>query len=302
MKKILYLLNPKSNNDHGKDLWEKAHKRFPQLPEKPTLITEIDDISKYIKEQSPDIVVIAGGDGTINAICQAVLPLKQKPVLTILPMGTGNALSYCLGVETLEKSMTVLQRPAKQITIDLIQTNIKKHSIGVLNISAGFDARIVFNHANYRYIGIPSYLLSGLRSIFSHPEKEITFTIDKKVTLQATASSLFVANSQAIGQNVVISPHAKLNDGLLDCTLFSTKYAYLRNLRLRGFRHPFYTELGKVHFKASSLSIQGEPFVQIDGDSVLWQDSLEIEVMPKAVTFLRNNDKQIDQYYLPFVV
>ena len=302
MKKILYLLNPKANDEHGLALWKKAHKQFAQLPDTPALVTEIVDMTKYIRESNPDIVAIAGGDVTINAVSQAILPLKQKPLLTILPMGTGNALSYCLGVETLEKAMFVLQQQPKQITIDLMQTNVKQYPIGVFNISAGFDARIVFNRANFRYIGLPSYILSGIRSVMSHPEKEITFTIDNKVTLQATASSLVVANCPVIGQNFVISPRAKLNDGLLDCTLFSTKYAYFRNLRLRGFRHPFYSELGKVHFKASSLSIHGEPFVQIDGDSVLWKEGIDIRVLPKAVTFLRNIDKNIDQYYLPFVV
>ncbi len=295
------MLNPHANDGHGVELWKKAGKQFLQLPKHPVLITELQDVTKYIRDQKPDIIAIAGGDGTINAICRAILPLKQKPLLTILPMGTGNALSFCLGVETLEKAMFVLRQQPKRVTIDLMQTNSPQYPVGVFNISAGFDARIVFNRVNFRYIGLPSYILSGVRSIFSHPEQEIRFMIDNKVSLRATASSLVVANCPVIGQNLVISPHAKLNDGLLDCTLFSTKYAYFRNLRLRGFRHPFYTELGKVHFKASEISIQGEPFVQIDGDSVMRKEGIKIHVLPGVITFLRNNDKDIDQYYLPFV-
>ena len=62
-----------------------------------------------------------------------------------------------------------------------------------------------------------------------------------------------------------------------------------------------YSELGKVRFKASHIQIGGEPHVQIDGDPVVQREGVEIEIMPKQVTFLRNSDDQISQEYLPFV-
>ncbi len=302
MKKVIYLLNPKSSDGRALESWQKAREKFHGLPEHPHLITEIANVQDFIEKERPDIIAIGGGDGTINKVCQAVLSSKTKPCLSILPLGTGNALSFCLGVETLEKAIFVLEKQPKSITIDIMHTNIPEFPLGVFNISVGFDARIVFNRVNYRYIGLKSYIFSGIRSFFGHPEREITFTIDKKVTLKATASSLVVANSPVLGQNLLISPRARLNDGLLDCTLFSTKYAYMQNLRLRGFKHPFYTELGKVHFKASHLSIQGEPYVQIDGDPVVRQEGIEVSVLPSKITFLRNFDDHIEQNYKSFVV
>jgi diacylglycerol kinase family enzyme len=56
-----------------------------------------------------------------------------------------------------------------------------------------------------------------------------------------------------------------------------------------------------VRFKASHIRIEGEPYVQIDGDPVMQRDSVEIEVVPHQLTFLRNTDKEINQMYLPFV-
>ena len=221
--------------------------------------------------------------------------------MTIIPFGFGNALSYCFGVETIEKALDVIKKQEHCVTVDLLKTNIPDHAVGVFSVSVGFDARIVFNREHYKYIGFRSYILSALRSLVSHPENEITFTIDKKVTLTAKASSLVIANCPVIGQNYIVSPNAKLNDGVLDCTLFSTKYAYLTNLRLKGFKYPLYSELGKVRFKASHIKIEGEPYVQIDGDPVVQREGVEIEIMPKQVTFLRNKKDKIDQMYLPFV-
>jgi len=297
---ILYVINPKSNEGNSVKLWKKAKKLYNFLPDDPVDITVVS-LEKVIAERKPKLIVIAGGDGTINAVASAVYLLTKKPKLAILPFGFGNALAYCFGVETLEKAIAVIKNNKYTVTVDLLKTNIPKHSIGVFNVSAGFDARIVFNRQRYRYIGFRSYVLSAIRSIVFHPEQEITFTIDKKVTLTALASSLVIANCPVIGQNYIVAQSAKLNDGMLDCTFFSTKYAYITNLRVQGFKHPLYSELGKVRFKASHIKIEGEPYVQIDGDPVVQREGIEIAVWPSQLTFLRNTDKQINQMYLPFV-
>jgi len=296
---ILYVINPKSNEGSAMKLWNKARAKNSFLPKDPVDITTIS-LEEVLKKKNPKLIVIAGGDGTINTVCRTVSRLPKKPMLTILPCGFGNALSYCLGVETMEKALDVIKKQEHRVTIDLLKTNIQDHNVGVFSVSAGFDARIVFNREHYKYIGFRSYILSAIRSIISHPEQEMTLTIDNSVTLTARASSLVIANCPVIGQNYIVSPNAKLNDGKLDCTLFSTKYAYITNLRVKGFKHPLYSELGKVRFKATHIKIEGEPYVQIDGDPVLQREEVEIEIMPKQVTFLRNNTEQIDQMYLPF--
>lgn len=299
-KDTLYLINPKSNEGQAMKFWEKAREKFDFLPEKPVDLTKIS-LSKYLTEKKPAVVVVAGGDGSINAVCSVVSQMKTKPLLAVIPFGFGNAIAYCLGVETMEKAISVLQKQPKKVTLDLIRTNIPKHTIGVFNVSVGFDARIVFNRQTHKYIGFRSYILSAMQSIVSHPEQEIILTIDKKVTLNARASSLVIANCPIIGQNYIVAPQAKFNDGFLDCTLFSTKYAYITNLRFRGFKHPLYTELGKVRFKATHIRVEGEPYVQVDGDPIVNKSALEFEILPNQITFLRNNDAEINQDFLPFV-
>lgn len=299
---MLFLLNPHSNEGGAKRKWQKYAKHFQFLPQNPIEVTVTSNFQRIIEENKPKVVVIAGGDGTINAVCNAVLKLQKKPILAILPFGFGNALAYCLGVETFEKAVDVLaSKNLKTITIDILKTNLPQKEIGIFNIGIGYDARIIHIRDNFRYIGLRSYVLSAIRGFFMHPEKEMRFTIDKTVTLNATASSMVIANCPIIGQNYVISQEAKLNDGVLDCTLFSTKYAYITNLRLKGFKHPFYSELGKVHFKAKHLRIEGEPFVQIDGDPAINTQGLEVEIAPNQLTFLRNSKDRIDMPYPPFI-
>lgn len=297
---VLYLLNPKANDGGAGGNWSKVVQKYPQLKDSLD-ITKIKNLSSFIEKEAPEVIAIAGGDGTINSVTNAIFPLRKKPLLTIFPMGTGNALAYCFGVETIDKAMDVLLHHRERIAIDVMETNIPNYKIGVFNISVGFDARVVHTHTNYRYIGLRSYIISGIVSLIIHPEKEMTFTIDHEVTFRATACSLMIANCPIIGQNYVVSQEAKVNDGVLDCTLFSTKYDYFANLRLRGFRHPLYSELGKTYFKAKHIRIAGEPFIQIDGDPVTEKNDIDIEIVPRTIAFLRNDKKHIDQRYLPFI-
>jgi len=285
---ILFLHNPLSNEGRSQRAWQDAAAQFPLLPVKPVNILAIANLSEFIASTHPEVIAIAGGDGTINSVCQAVLSLEKKPLLAILPFGFGNALSYCLGVEQIGHALESLQHRTHRVTIDLMKLNSTDWPIGVFNISIGFDARIVHYRQDQKYIGFRSYVMSGIRSYIDHQPKELTITVDHHLILKATTSSLIIANCPIIGQNYVVADDARLNDGYLDCTLFSTKFAYLANLRLKGFRHPLYTGLGKVRFKAKHIKITQEPYVQVDGEPLFLNKSLTIDVLPKSVTFLRH--------------
>lgn len=300
LPRTLFLINPQANEENALKLWQQKKRYFPLLPS-PIDITTISNVSEFIKQKNPKLIVIGGGDGTINAVCHAVLQLKNKPDLAIFPLGFGNALSYSLGVETLKKAYDVLiHQPAKN-AIDLFNTSLSEMPIGVFTMGVGFDGQIVHARTHYRYIGLRSYTVSVIRSFFEYRNQPIVITIDKKVQLTATISSLVLTNAPTLGKHFLVAEHAKLNDGELDGIIFSSHYAYLTNLRLRGFKHPLYSEDNKVSFKAKHLRIEGQPYIQIDGEPFKLQQTMEVEVIPQAVTFVRNEDTNIALPKVPFI-
>ncbi len=287
MKKRIYIFNSASNENAAEREWKRAKKYIPSLPLDPIDITKVPNLKELILEAKPEEIIIGGGDGTIHLVAQAILDMKHKPILGIIPLGFGNALAYCLEVDTLQKAAKALTSK-KTKTIDVFTTTIPEYPLGILTMGVGFDARIVYSRMHHRYIGLRSYILSAMRSILEHHNNTISITIDKKVTISGLASTLAITNAPIIGRNYVIAEHAKLDDGLLDGILFSSHYAYLANLRLRGFKHPLYSEENKVYFTARHLKIQGEYFAQVDGDPAYIQNPIEVEVVPKAMTFFSN--------------
>ncbi len=302
MQKTIYLINPQSNEKNAIKQWQQARHLNKNLPQEPTDITKIDNLRGYIQQNKPKLIVIAGGDGTVNRVCDAILPLEQKPFLAILPLGYGNALSYCFGVDTIQKAMKVIHGRSQTITIDIFTTTIPQIPVGIFGMGVGFDGQIVHTRMHNRYIGMRSYIISTIIRYLTHVQKKITLTIDHSVTLTSTVSSLVITNAPIIGKNFILAENAKLNDGLLDCILFSSQYAYMTNLRMRGFKHPLYSDHNKVFFSAKHIRIDGEHYAQIDGDPVLFTKSIEIQIVPKAITFLRNEDSQIPLESLPYIV
>lgn len=301
MHKILYLINPKANENTALRQWNMLQAEFPSLPKNPFDVTQIPDLRAFLEEKKPDIVAIAGGDGTINKVCEVVHTLRKQPILALIPLGFGNALAYCLGVETIEKALHVIRHTPDRLAIDIFTTTIPEIPIGVFTMGIGFDGQVVHTRMFQRYIGIRSYILAFVQSYFTHVERRLTFTIDHKITMTAVASALILANAPTLGKNFITSEDAKLNDGWLNGTLFSSHYAYLTNLRLRGFKHPLYSEKNKVNFKAKHLKISGDQMAQVDGDPAIHVKPIEIAVVPKAVTFLRNTTEAILLPSVPFV-
>lgn len=299
-KNTLFLLNPTAGEKTAKKRWDSLQSTYSFLPKEPIDITKIHDLKQFLIEKAPETIVIAGGDGTINKVCQAIIGFENKPDLAILPIGFGNALSFCLGVETVEKAINVIKNPEEKVTIDVFTTTIPEIPLGIFTMGVGFDGQIVHTRKYHAYIGFRSYILSIIRSYFTHVDKQLTFTIDHKTTFTGLASALILANAPIIGRNFLLNENAKLNDGFLDCTLFSSHYAYITNFRIRGFKHPLYSEKNKVHFRAKHISISGDQFAQVDGDPAIHIKPIEIEVLPKVVTFLRNGLSQIILPSVPF--
>ena len=210
----LYLFNPKSAEGYASRLWKQARGIAPFLPEEPIDLTKVEDKSALIKSKKPNLVVVAGGDGSINSVCSAVLQVEPRPKIAIMPVGFGNALAYCLGVETLEKSLRVIKDAPRVIAIDMMKTTIDLYPYAVFNMSVGFDARIIHRRMTDRYIGMRSYVISAMRSFFEHQENEMILTIDHSLQLRALASSLVIANAPNIGRNWMVTDRACLNYGL----------------------------------------------------------------------------------------
>jgi diacylglycerol kinase (ATP) len=157
-----------------------------------------------------DMVVAVGGDGTVNEIASAIV--GSNTALGIVPYGSGNGLARFLGVPMNPQQAIQTLSAGRVESIDSATVNGQPF----FNMAGmGFDAHIseVFSHGKKR--GFVSYIKSSLQEIATYDAQDYHIEVDGKV-YNRKAFMLSIANSSQYGNNAHISPHASVQDGLLD--------------------------------------------------------------------------------------
>jgi YegS/Rv2252/BmrU family lipid kinase len=247
------------------------------------------DAERWAGEISPekyDLVVAAGGDGTINEVLNG---LTADVPLGILPLGTANVLSRDLKIpiDDLEAACEIL-RTGEAHPMDLGWCNGRRFG---LVAGIGFDAQAVKEvPPNIKdLIGAPAYVLSGLRAL-AQMERPLRYrlTLGKR-KVKTRGMMLVVANAASYAGTLQLAPNASLNDGLLDLCLFRErgKLAFLWQwvlvLLRRQLSHPnfIYAPITEVHVICDPPAA-----VQLDGD-YFCTTPVGIRVLPGVVKVMQ---------------
>ena len=161
-------------------------------------------------EAGYDIVVAAGGDGTINEVGTQMI--GTDTALAVIPCGSGNGFSRCLNIPLdTTKALELINRKAVCL-IDTVTVNeVPFISIG----GTGYDAQVADDYAHDIRRGFNTYLRYIVKNYFKLGEKQYTIQLpDKSITTKAFFISF--ANSNQMGYDFPISPRASLWDGKVD--------------------------------------------------------------------------------------
>ncbi len=255
------------------------------------------ELARDAARNGAELVVAAGGDGTIGEVLNGMLGTKSK--LGVLPLGTGNDFARCLGIGTdLERAFAVLRGDFFR-AIDVGRVEIEGNSRYFLNVAgAGFDSRVAarINEHRPRILaklgGTGAYLVACLSEMRAFPLAEMTLEINGK-TVKHRAVLCAVANASSYGGGMLVAPDADLSDGLFEICLIK---ALSRGAFLRAFPGVFagkHVHHPKVEmFKTAKIRLECQPAlpVLVDGD-ILGFTPATFEIVPRAVEVMAPNIK-----------
>lgn len=243
------------------------------------------DAERFAAEADPtafDVVVAAGGDGTvnetINGLARSGLPLG------LIPLGTANVLATEIGLRTDPASLARCVALGRPRPVTLGVANGRRF---ILMAGAGFDAHVVAGVSvpMKRRLGKGAYVLSTLRQllVFTFPSYEVL--IDN--TAQH-AASVIVANGRYYGGRFVCAPDASLESATLRVCLFerSGRRATI------GYALAMFTgRLPKLSsfrvIEARRIEIRGRPGEPLQGDGdIIGELDVAIEVLPNALDLI----------------
>jgi len=226
------------------------------------------DAERYAREARRarfDVVVAAGGDGTINEVVNG-LGDPDLP-LAILPLGTANVLAAEIG---LRLSADAIARMILDGRPQPVHPGLVNGRRFLLMAGAGFDARVVarVRPRMKRILGKLVYVWESLAEMLDRRERRYAVTIDGVAT---EAASVIVAKAHFYGGRYVCAPEARLQDPLFQVCLFArggrrAALAYAAALALG--RLPGRSDYRVVPGRIVTIAGEGGEPVQGDGDSL----------------------------------
>ncbi|UCD36204.1 MAG: diacylglycerol kinase family lipid kinase [Nitrospiraceae bacterium] len=229
------------------------------------------DACAFAKEAPPlDIILAAGGDGTVNEVINGMLASGDKRQadvpLAILPLGTVNVLAKELGIPgDLDEAISrVLNGSLQRVSLGNINGRYFMLMAGI-----GFDGETVFGVNRGlagKLSGRLAYIVSGLRVLMSYPLPAVTVTTPAG---KKTGSTVIISNARSYGGHFQVAPGASITEPVLHVCLFQgrSRGALLRFiLRVMRGTHLSAPDVNSFCVSECSVTSDEEVRIQIDGD------------------------------------
>lgn len=224
------------------------------------------------------LVIIAGGDGTVNAVVNALTP--GRAILAILPLGTANVLAHELGISSVADGIARIARGStRPLAVGLVEWGHGLNQRFLLMAGIGLDGDIVRGVRMWekRLFKQGAYLLSALRCLLTWQRGRFSLLADG---CSVECHSVVISNAARYGGNRILMPAADISEALLDlfCITAESRWSYLRIISSilagRPCRPDDVTLLRTGH-----VEVGGDRSIQLDGD-YLGQAPVRVSTIP----------------------
>jgi len=243
---------------------------------------EATELARLAVEEGFRCVVAVGGDGTTQEVVNGII--GSSAALGVIPTGSGNDFAKAVGVPLkLSEAVATLKR-GRVRRIDLAKLG-DRYFVNGLGI--GLDGAVAHRFRKMKRLGGElGYLWGAIHECIAFR----SFPVELKAPdWQSKGRALLtgVCNGRYLGGNFQLTPHARVDDGLLDIYIFGDMPPIRRLIEIPKVRRG-------THLSLKEIEIHRAPWVEIssaeplpahmDGEIfVLPSGRVRVEVVPKAL-------------------
>lgn len=241
----------------------------------------VDQISEDI-----DVLIGAGGDGTIYELANAVCSKEKRPTFGIIPGGTANDFSRAIGMN--QNPILAVEQliQGKRKVIDVGRSD-DEYFLNFWGIGMITQASENIDPNTKNLFGRLSYYISSAQTINNPSPFHLQVEADDD-KFDGEAVMMLVGNGPFTGGIQVFFPENNLTDGKFDVLI-------IKESSLPTFWSFFQSKLTKqqilnediIHFQTKNLKITADPKQKIDCDGERnYLTPSTLEVLPEHITVL----------------
>ena len=254
----------------------------------PYRITAGEDVGvglSDIKDGNYKYILIAGGDGTVDSVVNAMAKSGISLPIGILPVGTANDFSKFLGMssDVEEACKQILSSEVKSVDLGSIND---KYFVNVASTGLFTDVSQKTDVNLKNTIGKLAYYLKGLEELPNFRKLHVNI-LSKEVEFDGEMYLLLVFNGATAG-NFNLATRADACDGLLDIIMFKAVQIYeLLPLFIKVLKGEHLDSNKVLYFKTDYLKVECHEDIVTDIDGEKGPDfPLEIKCIKGGLKIL----------------
>ena len=305
MLKCVVIYNPNSGKLTNRNEIKRLYKLLENYGYDTQIIyTEYKGHAKELvkKMDDVDLLLCAGGDGTLNEVISGNIERHKPILLGHLPLGSVNDVAHMYGMtnNTIKNTLMLLNGTRKNIDVCLINDN---PFVYVACIGAWVDISYATTRKLKEKYGKLAYVIYGIKQLKQHLQfYKVKYTVNGE-THEDEFSFIFITNSNRVGGVNNIYNDVKLDDNKFEVLLCNIKNKwdiiravhYLNRRELNNIPVFKYYKTDNIKFEFDEVP----PSWCIDGDELLHNDKkFEIKINKDNYMLLptKNIGKLFEQY------
>jgi diacylglycerol kinase (ATP) len=253
-------------------------------------------LARQALSEGYEMVVAVGGDGTLNEVVCAFFdgdqPVAPQAVLGIVALGTGSDFARTLGGTDLEASCARLGgRGSKPIDVgharfvDHHGASAERVFLNVASLGCSGQVAHLINPGLKRFSGSLAFSIATARALMSYRDQLVSISLDDGPARLYPTTACAFCNGRYFGAGMQVAPHAQIDDGKFNVTLWSG----FRLLDFMRKRRALYSgahvhEAGTRLFQASCATVTSpdEVLFELDGEGV-GRLPVRLKILPHAL-------------------
>ncbi|NRD77723.1 diacylglycerol kinase [Bacillus sp. BRMEA1] len=270
MKRARLIYNPTSGRELIKrqlpEILEKLEKAgYEASCHATTGAGDAINAARIAVERQYDVVIAAGGDGTIHEVVNGLAEQEYRPKLGIIPAGTTNDFARALQIPRDVGTAVDIITKGELIPVDIGRINDKYF----INIAGGGRITELTYEVPSKLktmLGQLAYYLKGMEMLPSIKASDLRIEYDGKL-FEGEAMMFLVGLTNSIGGFERLAPDASINDGLFSLLILKkVNLAEFIRIVTMSIRGEHVNDPNVIYTQANRIKVYSEEKVQLNLD------------------------------------